>query len=97
MAIFGTPMTRDELINLLQRISLRTHDLVADINSVNQVLAQYLDADIEEILGGGDAAAERAALRDLQVALKGYADNYTGAGSLSDKSFQIAKRVKPVV
>jgi hypothetical protein len=81
----------------MQRICFRTHDLVQEIKGIDQVLSQYLDADIEEILGGGEAATERNALRALQSALKGFADNYTGAGSLTDKSYEIAKRVKPVV
>lgn len=97
MAIFATPLTRDEMINLLQRLCLRTHDLVKEIKAVDGILSQYLDSDIEEILGGADAADERNALRSLQVALKGFADNYSGAGSISDKSYEIAKRVKPVV
>lgn len=97
MAIFASPLTREEIINMMQRLSTRTHALVQDINSVDRIFAQILNSDLEETLGGDDAATQVNALRSLIAALKGYADNYTGAGSISDKSYEIAKRVKPVV
>lgn len=97
MAIFATPIDRAELLGTLQRVCTKTHYLMQEIKALDLILDQYLDSDIEEILGGASAATERAALRDLQAALVGFADNYSGAGSVSDKSFQIAKRVRPLV
>jgi|SRR3954468_21765448 hypothetical protein len=98
MAIFATPIDRTELLSTMQKISTKTHYLVQEIRTLDLILSKYSDLDLEEILGGGgSAAAERTALRTLQAALKGFSDNYTGTGSLSDKSTEIAKRVRPLV
>lgn len=97
MAIFATPIDRTELLSTMQRLCTKTHYLVQEIKALDAILAQYLDADVEEILGGGSAATERNDLRSLQAALMGFANNYSGAGVLSDKSYEIAKRVRPLV
>lgn len=97
MAIFATPIDRNELLGTMQRVSTKTHYLIQEIKALDAILAQYLDADLEEILGGVDAANERNALRSLQAALMGLANNYAGGGVLSDKSYEIAKRVRPLV
>lgn len=97
MAIFATPIDRSELLGTMQRICTKTHYLVQEIKALDAILAQYLDADLEGILGGSTAAADRNDLRSLQAALMGFANNYAGGGSLSDKSYEIAKRVRPLV
>jgi hypothetical protein len=97
MAIFATPIDRNELLSTMQRMCTKTHYLVQEIKALDAVLAQYLDADLEGILGGESAAADRNDLRSLQAALMGLANNYSGAGTLSDKSYEIAKRVRPLV
>lgn len=97
MAIFATPIDRNELLSTMQRISTKTHYLMQEIRALDAILAQYLDADLEDILGGAEAATERNALRSLQAALMGLANNYGGTGSVSDKSYEIAKRVRPLV
>jgi hypothetical protein len=97
MAIFATPIDRNEILTTMQRLSTKTHYLMQEIKALDTILSQYLDADLEEILGGAEPATERAALRSLQAALMGLANNYGGTGSVSDKSFEIAKRVRPLV
>lgn len=100
--IIGNPVDKARLDDVMQRISTRCHELVSDIESLNSQMAELLDADIESIYlaGGLDAQSSESARTDFRswlAACKAWADNYSGAGEVLNRKYEIAKRVKPRV
>lgn len=102
MAITGSLITKDKLLNLISQFSSKTHDLNYQTAAFLKLLAQLSDGQVETILvdGGidaGVAATMRADIRNWQASIANYVQNYTGDGSLNDASYELAKRYYPQI
>lgn len=87
-----------ELIAVQQKASLKLDIIVRDILALEKALKQLTDQDLEQLFidgGSSDPIASREAFRTWQSTMRGFADNYTGDGQLSDKSLEIQKAIKP--
>lgn len=97
MSILGLAFTAADLKTLMQRHSTKVHELYHEIKYINSQLNQISNEDLQQIFELGEtnnAAEDVASFKSWQSALNGFADNYVGQGEISDKSYELAKRVK---
>ena len=95
MAILGTPLDRQKLLDLMERVSTGISWLMGDIDTVGKQMLEISDEDLETIFGGSDPTGDRAAFRTWLAAIVGLNDNYEGNGTVADRAFEIAKRARP--
>lgn len=87
-----------ELIVVQQKASLKIDVLVRDLISLDKSLGLLSNQDLEALfISGGslDPVGDRISFRTWQQNMRGFSDNYTGQGELSDKSLEIQKAIKP--
>lgn len=93
----GLAFNASDLKELMIRISTKVHDLYREVHSLNDQFKQISDDELKLIFEAGQSAdpgGDVGAFRAWQASIVGYADNYVNKGEVSDKSFEIAKRVK---
>lgn len=92
MAIFATGLNKNNVEVAVKVICTKIHTAFSDAQSIQRVLSEWTDPDLQAALGSNDPA-DVTSLRELIQNIVALEENYRGQGALDNRSFHIAKRV----